>query len=280
MMISKVSRLCLHRNGLHLNTLPKPSATLVTERSLGVSATLHAHAPIIKPTTAANANTHFYLPHHHPHPSFHPKHHKNNSLQSSSFSTRTRRRRRQGGGAPSSYNPVEGGPGNSSAADEKPASASSRSPAKLSSAEFLSVANTLLDRVESSLTKLKDVNDGLEITRHPPFDAPEDDDASDATAENEDDDDENNKPKAQSHSGQLSIRVESSGDLYWGGGTYLVTISGDDRGVVTLQSPLSGNFAYVYDGEHDEWVGEEDGHSMLGMLTRDWIRQCRGVPDF
>ena len=51
-------------------------------------------------------------------------------------------------------------------------------------------------------------------------------------------------------------------------------------GVVVLQSPLSGSFTYIFDASSREWVGSEDGHSLLGMLTRDWIRQCRGVPDF
>lgn len=84
------------------------------------------------------------------------------------------------------------------------------------------------------------------------------------------------------------MRVQSAGDMYWGGGTYLLTIHPENDvtrgsgGSVTLQSPLSGTFTYVYSpsAAGGEWVGNEDGHSLLGMLTRDWIRQCRGVPDF
>lgn len=135
------------------------------------------------------------------------------------------------------------------------------------------------------MTKLKDCNDGLVITRYPPSSWSE-------STDNDTDENEN-----QQHGGQLSIQVESTGDLYWGGGTYLLTIhpdnnaaadsdddslsgSGSNGGFATLQSPLSGSFTYGYNAVTGEWVGNEDGHSMIGMFTRDWIRQCRGVPDF
>ena len=142
----------------------------------------------------------------------------------------------------------------------------------MSSEQFQAIANELLDRVESSVTKLKDCNNGIEITRHP------------AGTSNTRDDDSN----VLRHGGRLSIQVSPLGDLYWGGGTYWLTILPDDYdgsgntrsgGVVTMQSPLSGSFVYIYNASTKEWVGNEDGHSLLGMLTRDWIRQCNGVPD-
>ena len=142
----------------------------------------------------------------------------------------------------------------------------------MSSEQFQAIANGLLDSVQSAVTKLKDCNRGIEITRHPAGTSDTGDDGSTVT----------------SHGGRLSIQVLPSGDLYWGGGTYWLTIipndydgSGNARGggVVTLQSPLSGSFMYIYNTSTKEWVGSEDGHSLLGMLTRDWIRQCSGVPD-
>ena len=74
------------------------------------------------------------------------------------------------------------------------------------------------------MIKLLDCNNGIEIERHPPSSFISTDSAS-----NDDSyaDDENNK-----HSGQLSIQVESSGDLYWGGGTYWLTIQSEGQFVM------------------------------------------------
>ena len=57
------------------------------------------------------------------------------------FSTRTRRRRRGG--------------------------TSTNNNRDLSPQQFLSIANDLLDKVESAVLKLKDSNEGLEVLRHP-----------------------------------------------------------------------------------------------------------------
>jgi hypothetical protein len=130
------------------------------------------------------------------------------------------------------------------------------------------------------MIRLKDCNDGLEIERNPPH-----------VSCTPDDDDE----RGNSHDGQLQIHVPASGDMYWGGGTYTLTIhaeaiDGVDNiyregrkqyvGYVSLQSPLSGTFSYVYNVKTGDWEGTEDGHALLGMFTRDFIRQCQGVPDF
>ena len=160
----------------------------------------------------------------------------------------------------------------------------------ISMEQFESAANNLLDMVEGALVKLKDCNDRLEINRRPPTNSlpsPNDDSSIDDTT---------TTTTLQKHGGQLCITVQSSTDLYWGGGTYSLTIYPDDSndasedstgydvrvggGFVTLQSPLSGTYSYIYNNTTKEWVGEDDGHSLLGMLTRDWIRQCNGVPDF
>ena len=186
----------------------------------------------------------------------------------------TRRRRRGRGG-----HHVEGSTSDDSNTDTTQSTSSQQTSA---STHFQTVAEELLDKVDSSLSKLKDLNDGLEIERCPPLIATDQ-----TTMENEGD-----ELTESSHGGQLSVKVNSTGDLYWGGGLYLLTIHPDTMGsadeareikgggFVTLQSPLSGSFSYVYNPTTKEWVGKEDGHSLLGMFTRDWIRQCRGVPDF
>ena len=196
----------------------------------------------------------------------------NHCQQLSSFSTKVRRRRRDGGGVSI---PIDIEENNN---DDAPSPTTTADfSAALSSQQFHIEANLLLDKVESAMIKLLDCNNGLEIERHPPTSFISTDSASNDD-DDDDDDDENNNQQPQEHSGQLSIQVESSGDLFWGGGTYWLTIQSEGQ-FVTLQS-LSGSYTYVYNTSTNEWVGDEDGHSLLGMLTRDWIRQAKGVPDF
>lgn len=168
------------------------------------------------------------------------------------------------------------------------AETSARAVDQLSRDEFQTAAETLLDRIESSVAKLKDYNDGLEIERHPPLVV------ATSLADDAEDDDGH---RDNSHGGQLLIHVSAAGDMYWGGGTYELTIHSDSidgvdnvfredgtrkrfNGYVSMQSPLSGTFTYVYNIRSGEWEGTEDGHALLGMFTRDFIRQCQGVPDF
>ena len=139
--------------------------------------------------------------------------------------------------------------------------ASSNTNRDLSPQQFLFIANDLLDKVESAVMKLKDSNEGLEVIRHP---------ASSGDSSGADD------SEFRQHLGQLEIKVPSIEGPY-DGGTYMLTINADNN--VALQC-LSGNFTYIYNNTTNEWVGQEDGHSLLGILTRDWIRQCHGVPDF
>ena len=55
--------------------------------------------------------------------------------------------------------------------------------------------------------------------------------------------------------------------------------SGD--AAVQLVSPFSGNLSYVPSQPGPDWVNTNDGHSLLGMVTRDLLRiGCRGLPKF
>lgn len=207
------------------------------------------------------------------------------SLRLASFSTR--RRRRRGGDTLST--PDDSSSENAPADGSAGSSSAGHSAALSTTEQFLSASKTLLDKIEAAVSELKGCNEGLEITRYPPSST----ESIEYGTSDSSDEDENGDQKYQQHAGQLSIQVESSGDLYWGGGTYWITIhtgggdalsgngsKGGSGGFITLQSPLSGTFTYIYNASTGEWVANEDGHSLLGMFTRDWIRQCQGVPDF
>lgn len=60
-------------------------------------------------------------------------------------------------------------------------------------------------------------------------------------------------------------------------GEYSLEIDEDSQSIL-MQSPLSGKFCYVLSAVSGEWVNQEDGHSLEGMMVRDLIRQCNGVP--
>ena len=159
----------------------------------------------------------------------------------------------------------------SSVAEQTPTDSAPASSANFSNQQFLPMANQLLNQIELSISKLQDCNDGLRIERHASF---------------TDKDSQNVDERDASHEGQLLIHVAPSGDTFWGGGTYKLTIHSDPidgrnkiyNGYISLQSPLSGTFTYGL-GRTGEWESTEDGHALLGMFTRDFIRQCHGVPD-
>ncbi|KAL7528060.1 hypothetical protein ACHAXR_004016 [Thalassiosira sp. AJA248-18] len=250
------------------------SSVVVAERSLFVSTSHHVPLRSTASLNAIDRMTNQEL--------FNSKH--NNYQQYSAFSTKTQRRRRRGGGGTPAENDSlsDASAGNNSTSSSTTAGHS----AALTAEQFLSASQVLLDKVESAVAKLKDCNDGLIITRYPPSSSASTESTNNGTPYNTDEEDDDSDPNYhQQHGGQLSIQVESSGDVYWGGGTYWLIIepgSNDgtiSAGFVTLRSPLSGTFTYCYNSSTGEWVGTEDGHSLLGMLTRDWIRQCQGVPD-
>ena len=52
-----------------------------------------------------------------------------------------------------------------------------------------------------------------------------------------------------------------------------------EQSLLILQSPISGQLVYILSKATNEWCGAEDGHAFEGMLVRDLIRQCNGVPN-
>jgi len=61
-------------------------------------------------------------------------------------------------------------------------------------------------------------------------------------------------------------------------GQYTVQVD-NEQCLVVMRSPLSGQIAYVLSARTGEWCGQDDGHALEGMLVRDLIRQCNGVPN-
>ena len=60
-------------------------------------------------------------------------------------------------------------------------------------------------------------------------------------------------------------------------GSYRIEFSEEDH-IFEYTSPISGKIIYNLSASTGEWVGSEDGHSFEGLLVRDLIRQCQGVP--
>jgi frataxin-like iron-binding protein CyaY len=60
-------------------------------------------------------------------------------------------------------------------------------------------------------------------------------------------------------------------------GTYRLEVNDESRRI-HMTTALSGQFHYKY-ASTGEWADELDGHSLVGMLVRDLIRQCNGLPD-
>jgi frataxin-like iron-binding protein CyaY len=47
-----------------------------------------------------------------------------------------------------------------------------------------------------------------------------------------------------------------------------------------VASPMSGNFHYRYDSSSENWLGTNDNHDMRGLVNRDLLRHCVGLPGF
>ena len=111
-------------------------------------------------------------------------------------------------------------------------------------AKFLAASRKELDRIEDAIEPMKSCNDMFDVTRST--------------------NDEGEK---------LTIRLQG------GDGTYTVQI--DERNfTMNLTSPMSGAYTYVLCSMSGDWLGMDDAHSFQGMMTRDLIRQCNGVPRF
>ena len=64
-----------------------------------------------------------------------------------------------------------------------------------------------------------------------------------------------------------------------GEGQYIFQVD-EEMCTLTLNSPRSGNYTYVLCGYTGGFVGMDDGHACEGLLVRDLIRHCNGLPQF
>lgn len=64
-----------------------------------------------------------------------------------------------------------------------------------------------------------------------------------------------------------------------GEGQYIFQVDVEMK-TLTLNSPMSGTYTYVLCRYTDDFVGMNDGHLCEGMLVRDLIRHCYGLPRF
>jgi hypothetical protein len=62
-------------------------------------------------------------------------------------------------------------------------------------------------------------------------------------------------------------------------GMYKFMIDYDEE-ILRVGSPMSGNYQYYYDLQQKLWLGTSDGHDMRGLVTRDLLRHCTGLPQF
>jgi hypothetical protein len=60
-------------------------------------------------------------------------------------------------------------------------------------------------------------------------------------------------------------------------GCYRIEMSEAEH-VFEYTSPISGKLLYILSASTGEWVGSEDGHIFEGLIVRDLIRQCQGLP--
>lgn len=116
---------------------------------------------------------------------------------------------------------------------------------------FLAEANFFLDRVEMAVEPMKLCNNVFEVVRSYKNENKDIDESVDELRIN-----------LQPHLGIYSLLVDEEGMC------------------LLMTSPISGLHSYVLSVVSGEWIGTEDGHSLEGLLVRDLIRQCNGVPSF
>jgi hypothetical protein len=108
--------------------------------------------------------------------------------------------------------------------------------------QFRESVTLLLDKIEKAVAPMKEQNDVFIVTRA---------------------------------RGELGDTLKI--DLAPKEGSYKIEVSEEDC-LFQYASPISGNVLYIKSATTGNWVGIEDGHIFEGLLVRDLIRQCRGLP--
>ena len=108
---------------------------------------------------------------------------------------------------------------------------------------FQEAVNALFDKLERALTPMKAKNDTFIITR------------------------------SQGDMGEIFQL-----DLGPKEGSYQIYVSEEEH-VFEYSSPISGKILYCLSASTGNWVGVDDGNAFEGILVRDLIRQCQGLPN-
>jgi frataxin-like iron-binding protein CyaY len=61
-------------------------------------------------------------------------------------------------------------------------------------------------------------------------------------------------------------------------GEYSLTIDEEEQ-LIVLYSPISGQYLYYFNFNDQRWQSQDDEHILEGMLVRDLIKHCNGVPN-
>ena len=134
--------------------------------------------------------------------------------------------------------------GGDAKSDEERSSSNKPSATITDSEKFLESANAFLHRAEIALEPMKSHNEVFNLIR----------------SSNEEGD-------------NLTVALKP------GEGKYVFQVH-EDMCTLSLNSPMSGSYTYVLCAYTGQFVGMEDGHSCEGMLVRDLIRHCYGLPQF
>jgi len=129
--------------------------------------------------------------------------------------------------------------GGSSSVDSSATKDSSRPVVVKDLSTFIPASEDFLEKIEQALKPMEKANEVFIVTRKPGL-----------------------------------LRIELAPGL----GNYTLEVT-ESESCLYMQSPLSGKFGYVLCGKTGKWISSIDGHALEGMLVRDLIRQCNGLPD-
>ncbi len=155
--------------------------------------------------------------------------------------TRSRRRRRRGGGDIS-----QPSVGDASEEDEGETLVHASKPSAIINdpSIFEEAARAFLNRAVEALEPMKAQNEVMKMTR------------------------------SYTEQGEKLVVSFKPGD-----GKYILQVD-VDVGTLSLTSPMSGNHVYVLCAYTGQFLGMNDGHVCEGMIVRDMIRHCNGMPQF
>lgn len=85
----------------------------------------------------------------------------------------------------------------------------------------------------------------------------------------------------KSQNTNFSVSYENDGELVitTHRGRHVLSVDGNRR-LIVFRSYFSGFHKYAFFPDEKTWLSIQDGHDLRGLLTRDLMRHCSGVPAF